>query len=126
MQPCYQREVASQADAAALRKVAAARGLVNTSVRKRVWPLLVGVRTETSSADLPVLLQDRDTTGRVQRDKQTIANDVARCLHETQIADVGKQDRDALRAALTRLLLAVVDGQDVFYYQVCVPLACKL
>jgi hypothetical protein len=67
---------------------------------------------------MPCLLQGNGEAGRTSRDEQTIANDVARCLHESQV-DVGSQDRDELRVALTRLLKAVVDGKKVYYYQVC-------
>lgn len=58
---------------------------------------------------------------RAARDRQTIANDVARCLHESQVEDVGEQDRGQLRETLTRLLSAVVDADHVFYFQVRLP-----
>ena len=105
-----------QKDIHELRRLASVRGLVTPYLRKIVWPLLLGVPASHSGA-LPSLLPDTDESGRTARDAQTIANDVARCLHESQV-DVGTQDRDALRIALIRLLKAVVDGTTVYYYQV--------
>jgi hypothetical protein len=106
---CMQRDVHE------LRRLASIRGLVNPFLRRAVWPLLLGVHAAHDTA-MPCLLHS-DGNSRASRDEQTIHNDVARCLHESQV-DVGGRDRDALRESLTRLLKAVVDGKNVFYYQV--------
>ena len=92
------------------------RGLASPWLRRKAWPLLLGIEDQQSGA-APCLLHSDGASGRNARDVQTIANDVARCLHESQV-DVGSQDREELRSALIRLLRSVVDGQNTYYYQV--------
>ena len=59
-----------------LRKLTAVRGLVNSSLRARVWPLLLGLlRDDVQSAEY-----EAETLGD-HEDVQTIKNDVARSLH---------------------------------------------
>ena len=115
MQPSVTRHAFVQKDLHELRRIASIRGLISPALRKAVWPLFLGIGPVDSSA-LPSLLPATDPTGRAARDTQTIANDVARCLHESQV-DVGEQDRGVLRESLVRLLKAVVDGENVYYYQ---------
>jgi hypothetical protein len=99
-----------------VRQLACVRGLVDHLLRRRVWPLLLGIEAHHTDA-LPCKLVS-EPSSRSARDEQTIRNDVARCLHQSQI-DVGDLDREDLREALVRLLRAVVDANTVFYYQVC-------
>ena len=42
-----------QIDLAKLRKLAAVRGLVNNQLRRRVWPLLLGIGTEPDADGPP-------------------------------------------------------------------------
>ena len=59
-----------------LRKLAAVRGLVNSSIRARVWPLLLGlVQPDPQPTDY-----EAEAVGE-HDDVQTIKNDVARSLH---------------------------------------------
>ena len=59
-----------------LRKLTAVRGLVNSSLRARVWPLLLGlVRNDVQRAEY-----EAQAVGD-HNDVQTIKNDVARSLH---------------------------------------------
>jgi hypothetical protein len=65
-----------QVDLSLLRKVAAVRGLVNSHLRARVWPLLLGIDTAQHAGG------DYDTeTHGDHADVKTINDDVARSLH---------------------------------------------
>lgn len=106
---------AVQSDVKELRRLACIRGLVSPLLRRTVWPLLLGIQPHHTEA-LPCKLH-AEPGSRSARDEQTIRNDVARCLHESQIACVGENDREQLRETLVRILKAVVDGETIYYYQ---------
>ena len=106
-----------QGDVKELRRLASIRGLVSPLLRRTAWPLLLGVQPHHTEA-LPCTLH-AEPGARSARDEQTIRNDVARCLHASQIACVGENDREELRETLVRILKAGVDGETVYYYQAC-------
>lgn len=114
-----QRLYPAQEDVNALRKLAKRRGLVNGSLRRKAWPLLLGMPSP-NTRPLPKRLKGpgEGGTSRAGRDVDTIAMDVARCLHHTN-KELHDQNRDVVRESLISLLASVVDAETVFYYQVC-------
>lgn len=108
-----------QEDVNALRRVAKLHGLVNGSLRRKAWPLLLGMASP-HTRPLPKRLKAprEGGTSRAGRDVDTIAMDVARCLHHTN-SELHDQNRDVIRESLISLLVSVVDAETVFYYQVC-------
>ena len=115
-----QRLCAMQEDVNALRRIAKLRGLVNGSLRRKAWPILLGMPSP-NTRPLPKRLKGprEGGTSRAGRDVDTIAMDVARCLHHTN-GELHDQNRDVVRESLISLLASVVDAETVFYYQVCV------
>jgi hypothetical protein len=57
-----------QIDLAKLRKLAAVRGLVNNQLRRRVWPLLLGISTAPDDGGPPYA----DCAEGVHRDTQVM------------------------------------------------------
>ena len=55
-----------QVDLAQLRKLAAVRGLVNNQLRRRVWPLLLGISTAPDDGGPPYA----DSAAGIHRDTQ--------------------------------------------------------
>ena len=95
-------------DLLSLRRVAAVRGLVSSSLRTRVWPVLLGVDVSRVLWDLSALGQHPD--------EHVVAVDVERSLWCT--AD--EQQRSVQRAALLRVLNGVVgkhSADGVHYWQ---------
>jgi len=80
-----------QVNLSQLRKVAAVRGLVNSRLRARVWPLLLGISTaQHGDGDY-----EAEAYGE-HADVKTINDDVARSLHSFTAGE----DRTAAAAAL--------------------------
>ena len=72
-----------QVDLSLLRKVAAVRGLVNSHLRARVWPLLLGIDTAQHSGG------DYETEAYGDHaDVKTINDDVARSLHSFTAGEI--------------------------------------
>lgn len=104
----------SPVDLAQLRKVAAVRGLVNNYLRRRVWPLLLGIGAASDDASAPY----SELACGTHRDTQVVQVDVERSLW-AYTNGWSEVQRDEKRAALKRLLTAVVtrSGGAVHYYQ---------
>lgn len=92
-----------QLEVTQLRKLAAARGLANSRLRAKVWPLLLGIETDA----FPYSKYD-DLAHQDHSDTHTLKADIARSLWSfTQ----GWTDeaRDEKRKALMRLINAAVN-----------------
>lgn len=120
-------EALLEGDLKRVRQLAAIRGLVTSSLRRTVWPLLLGVDAQACyrSEPPPAPEAPAPRSARAVRDASTIAQDVARCLHNND-SYVGDHNREQLRARLAALLSSVVDGEHVHYYQGLHELAAVL
>lgn len=103
----------SQPDPVQLRKIAAVRGLVNSEVRARAWPVLLGV----DPCQLDVEEYEQLASGS-HRDTSVVKCDVARSLWSFT-EGWSDEEREEKRHALQRVLTAAVcaHGGDVYYYQ---------
>jgi hypothetical protein len=103
-------------DVVQLRKVASARGLVSSSLRKRAWQYLLGTRgMDIYGHDSATYL---DQAGASHKDAAVVDADVDRSLwkYNTGWSD---QERNSERNKLKNMINACVEGnrQGVFYYQ---------
>lgn len=99
-----------EVDLAQLRKLAAARGLVNNEIRARVWPLLLGVKRSID-------VYDGHKVGK-HRDSSVVDVDVQRSLWawtEGWSDAQRKEKRQELRFVLDATVCA--QGGTIFYYQ---------
>ncbi|KAI8469060.1 MAG: rab-GTPase-TBC domain-containing protein [Monoraphidium minutum] len=97
-----------------LRKLAAVRGLVNSELRGRLWVTLSGADPAAVAPDAYA-----SASAGPHRDRSVVEVDVARSLWGLLPRGAGDEERSERRAALARLLNAVVvhHGGDVHYYQ---------
>lgn len=90
-----------------LRKLAAVRGLVNSQLRSRLWPRLLGSQDAASSAP-PALPEGYNVVAEeAHRDSSTVRCDVERSLWSFT-EGWSSEERDAKRTELSRLLNALV------------------
>eukprot|EP00892_Ulva_mutabilis_P002239 jgi/Ulvmu1/12015/UM083_0028.1 len=100
-----------------LRRVATIRGLGNAALRKKAWPLLLGISvTHTPGITRCAQKSVNGPSSRARRDEETISLDVARSLHHTNAA-LGDHNREMMRKSLIQMLASVVDAETVYYYQ---------
>lgn len=99
---------------ASLRKLAAVRGLVNSELRRRIWPILLGVSLE--SLQLNASYENLCLTK--HRDSQVVSVDVLRSLWAFT-PNWSDDRRDAKRQQLQRLLNATIANRAgvAYYYQ---------
>lgn len=101
-----------------LRRVATIRGLGNGALRKKAWPLLLGISvTHTPAIHRRTRTPSARSSSRARRDEETISLDVARSLHHTN-TDLGDHNREMMRKSLIQMLASIVDAESVYYYQV--------
>lgn len=99
---------------ASLRKLAAVRGIVSNKLRKRVWPILLGLPEHASHSQASY----EKLSAQEHRDFQVVEVDVQRSLW-TFTPLWSDDKRDAKRQQLRRVLNATVahSGGDACYYQ---------
>ncbi|GAU93321.1 hypothetical protein RvY_05281 [Ramazzottius varieornatus] len=86
-------------------------GLINNSLRKKVWPRMLGITREELGKDKPA-----DDLLETHRDWRVVELDVERLLKRYP-PDLSVDKRKALEASLKRIIMRTLYGTDYYYYQ---------
>lgn len=86
-----------------LRKIAANRGLIDSRLRSKIWPILLGIDIETFDWSEYSELAQMD-----HKDTPTVQADIPRSMNQFT-KDLSPDEKEEKRSALKRLLNAVVN-----------------